>query len=42
MDRVDIEYENEGKKPYILHLSKEQRYYFDSIFNAYQSTQVVY
>ena len=42
MDRVDIEYENEGKKPDILHRSKEQRYYFDRIFNEYQSTQVVY
>lgn len=42
MDRVDIEYENEGKKPDVLHRSKEQRYYFDRIFNEYQSTQAVY
>ena len=33
MDRVDLEYENEGKKPDVLHRSKEQRYYFDRIFN---------
>lgn len=27
-----MECENEGKKPDVLHRSKEQRYYFDRIF----------
>ena len=33
MDRVEMECENEGKKPDVLHRSKEQRFYFDRIFN---------
>jgi hypothetical protein len=28
-----MECENEGKKPDMLHRSREQRYYFDRIFN---------
>jgi kinesin family protein 18/19 len=27
-----MECENEGKKPEVLHRSREQRYYFDRIF----------
>ena len=37
-----MECENEGKKPDVLHRSREQRYYFDRIFNNTQSTQQVY
>jgi len=37
-----MEYENEGKKPDVLHRSKEQRYYFDRIFNYKIATQQVY
>lgn len=37
-----MECENEGKKPDILHRSKEQRYYFDRIFTPDQTTQEVY
>jgi hypothetical protein len=33
MDRVEMEWENEGKKPDVLHRSREQRFYFDRIFN---------
>ena len=33
MDRVDLECEMEGKKPDVLHRSREQRYFFDRIFN---------
>jgi hypothetical protein len=28
-----MECENEGKKPDVLHRSREQRYYFDRIFD---------
>ena len=42
LDRVELECENEGKKPDVLHRSREQRYYFDRIFNQYMSTQQVY
>jgi kinesin family protein 18/19 len=37
-----MEYENEGKKPDVLHRSREQRYYFDRIFTAENTTQNVY
>mmetsp|Transcript_219 Transcript_219/g.400 ORF Transcript_219/g.400 Transcript_219/m.400 type:complete len:184 (+) Transcript_219:300-851(+) len=37
-----MECENEGKKPDVLHRSKEQRYYFDRIFNWKCSTEDVY
>lgn len=37
-----MECENEGKKPDVLHRSREQRYFFDRIFNQYCSTQQVY
>ena len=33
LDRVELECENEGKRPDVLHRSKEQRYFFDRIFN---------
>ena len=33
LDRVVLECENEGKRPDVLHRSKEQRYFFDRIFN---------
>jgi hypothetical protein len=42
MDRVEMECENEGKKPDVLHRSKEQRFYFDRIFNQKETTQQVY
>ena len=42
MDRVEMECENEGKKPDILHRSREQRYYFDRIFNHQSSTEEIY
>lgn len=42
LDPVEIECENEGKKPDVLHRSKEQRYFFDRIFNQYCSTKQVY
>ena len=42
LDRVEMECENEGKKPDVLHRSREQRYFFDKIFNKYCSTQQVY
>ena len=32
LDQVEMKCENEGKKPEMLHRSKEQRYYFDRIF----------
>ena len=38
-----MEHENEGKKiTDVLHRSREQRYYFDRIFDNKQSTQYVY
>jgi kinesin family protein 18/19 len=37
-----MECENEGKKPDVLHRSKEQRYYFDRIFTPDVTTQEVY
>jgi len=37
-----MECENEGKKPDVLHRSKEQRYFFDRIFNMNVDTQEVY
>lgn len=42
LDRVELECENEGKRPDVLHRSREQRYFFDRIFNQYMSTQQVY
>ena len=38
LDRVELECENEGKKPDVLHRSREQRYFFDRIFNQYHTT----
>lgn len=32
-DKVDIECQLEDKKPDVLHRSREQRYFFDRIFN---------
>jgi len=37
-----MEYENEGKKPDVLHRSREQRYFFDRIFKSNNTTQDVY
>lgn len=37
-----MECEDQGKKLDILHRSREQRYYFDRIFNNNQDTQTVY
>ena len=43
LDQEDLKYELEGKKnPDVLHRSKEQRFYFDRIFNPKASTQQVY
>lgn len=39
---MEMEYENEGKKPEMLHRSKEQRYYFDRIFPQGTSTETVF
>ena len=33
LDKVDIECQQEDKKPDVLHRSREQRYFFDRIFN---------
>ena len=37
-----MDYELDGKKLDVLHRSREQRYYFDRIFNQYASTNEVY
>lgn len=37
-----MEYENEGKKPDVLHRSREQRYFFDKIFTPRHDTMEVY
>ncbi len=37
-----MEYENEGKKPDVLHRSREQRYFFDRIFPQGTKTETVY
>ena len=42
LDKVELEYENEGKKPEVLHRSREQRYYFDRIFPQGTNTETVY
>ena len=42
LDKVELEYETEGKKPEILHRSKEHRYYFDRIFPIGTNTETVY
>jgi kinesin family protein 18/19 len=42
LDKTEIECENEGKKPEVLHRSKEQRYFFDRIFDQQIDTQKVY
>lgn len=42
LDRVELECEEEGKKPEVLHRSKEQRYYFDRIFPTTANTETVY
>lgn len=33
LDRVEMECEKDGTKPDVLHRSREQRYFFDRIFN---------
>lgn len=40
MDKVDMEFESEGKKPDMLHRSKEQKYFFDRIFNNASQEEV--
>jgi kinesin family protein 18/19 len=42
LDKVELECESEGKKPEMLHRSREQRYYFDRIFPLDTSTETVY
>lgn len=42
LDKVELEFESEGKKPEVLHRSKEQRYYFDRIFPQGTATETVY
>ncbi len=42
LDKVELECEEEGKKPEILHRSREQRYYFDRIFPQNSNTETVY
>lgn len=42
LDRIDVENEQNDKKPDVLHRSREQRYFFDRIFNCEVSTQDVY
>ena len=42
LDKVDIENERDEKKPDVLHRSREQRYFFDRIFNDTVSTADVY
>ena len=42
LDKVDLECMQEDRKPDILHRSREQRYFFDRIFNQYVNTQDVY
>ena len=40
MDRVEMELDAKGQKVNdVLHRSREQRYYFDRIFNKYATTQ---
>lgn len=39
---MELECESEGKKPEVLHRSREQRYYFDRIFPQSATTEVVY
>ena len=38
LDRVEMECENAGTKPDVLHRSREQRYFFDRIFNHNKTT----
>ena len=42
LDRVEMECENAGTKPDVLHRSREQRYFFDRIFNHKVATADVY
>ena len=42
LDKVDVENEQQDKKPDVLHRSREQRYFFDRIFNKNVSTLDVY
>ena len=39
-DKAEIKYEQEGIKPDVLHRSREQKYYFDKIFNNASQTEV--
>ena len=42
MDKVELECNENGEKPGVLHRSKEQRYFFDQIFNRHMNTPDVY
>jgi kinesin family protein 18/19 len=42
MDKTEIECDNDGKKPDVLHRSREQRYFFDRIFPQDVDTESVY
>lgn len=42
MDKVELECNENGEKPGVLHRSKEQRYFFDQIFSRNMNTPDVY
>lgn len=42
LDETELTCESQGKKPDVLHRSKEQRYYFDRIFPIGSTTEQVY
>ena len=42
LDRTELQCENEGKKPEILHRSREQKYFFDRIFDHTATQEQVY
>jgi kinesin family protein 18/19 len=39
-DKAEIMYEQEGIKPDVLHRSREQKYYFDKIFQNSPQSEV--
>lgn len=42
LDKKEVECESEERKPDVLHRSREQRYYFDRIFDESVDTETVY
>lgn len=42
LDRTEVICESEGKKPDVLHRSKEQKYFFDRIFDHKANQEMVY